>query len=43
MNLKKCINTKKILKNENPNKIVVILEKILNFDKQKKEKNFLRT
>ena len=32
----KNINTKKIPKNENPNKIVDIVEKILNFNKQQK-------
>ena len=36
--LKKDINVKKIPKNQNPNKIVDIVEKILNFNKQQKRK-----
>ena len=36
--LKKDINVKKIPKNQNPNKIVHIVEKILNFNKQQKRK-----
>ena len=38
--LKKDINTKQFPKNENPNKIVDIVEKILNFNKQQKSKRF---
>ena len=41
--LKRDINTNKIPKNKNPNKIVNIIEKILNFNKQQKVKGFLRT
>ena len=36
--LKKDINRKKVPKNKSPNKIVDIVEKILNFDKQQKVK-----
>ena len=39
--LKKDINRKKVPKNENQNKIVDVVEKILNFDKQQKDKGLL--
>ena len=38
--LMKGINTKKIPKNQNPNKIVDIVEKIVKFKKQQKGKGF---
>ena len=38
LNFKKYINRKKILKNENPNKIIDIVEKILKFNKKQKGK-----
>ena len=43
IDIKRDINTNKIPKNKNPNKIVNIIEKILNFNKQQKVKGFLRT
>ena len=39
--LKKDINTRNILKNENPNKVGYIVEKILDFNKQQKGKRLL--
>ena len=39
--LKKYINTRNILKNENPNKVVYIVEKILDFNKEQKGKRLL--
>ena len=42
LNYKKCINRKTIPENENPNKTVDIIEKILDFNKQQKVKGLPR-
>ena len=39
--LKQDVNRKKVSKNENQNKIVDVVEKVLNFDKQPKDKGLL--
>ena len=40
VNLRNSINRKKIPENENPNKIVDIIDKILHFNKQQKGRRF---
>ena len=41
--LKNALNRKEIPENENPNKVIEVVEEILKFNKQKKETDFLWT